>query len=132
MSAPLVTPRMRYWAKRVQLNSMPSSTLSTDRLGTFAQSNTSGPSQPGTRSCPRRTVLPAGGLEEGNSKLAFVVRLDLVDGHARGIDVPRLGEGPGLTNQTREVRRAHQRIENLPAVLLSSLIDRLDDGDRAV
>src|SRR5215212_7669211 len=132
MSAPFVTPRIRYWAKRVPLNSMPSSTLSTDLPGISGQSNTSGPSQPGSRPCPRRTVLPAGGLEEGNSKFAFVVRLDLTDGHARTINIPRLREGPGLADQTREVLRAHQRVQDLSAILLSSLIDRLDDGDAAV
>src|SRR3954463_3443989 len=111
---------------------MPASTSSTDRLGISGQSNTSGPSQLGSRSCSRRTLLGANDLEEGNGKFAFVVRLDLVDGHARGIDVTRLGEGPGLANQTGEVRRTHKGIEDLPAVLLASLIDRLDDGDSAV
>src|SRR5215216_6370675 len=111
---------------------MPASTLSTDHLGIFGQSNTSGPSQLGSRSCSRRTLLGADYLEEGNGKFAFVVRLDLVDGHAGGVDVTRLSEGPGLANQAREVRRTHKGIEDLPAVLLTSLIDRLDHGDRAV
>src|SRR5215207_3578317 len=81
---------------------------------------------------PQRTLLGADRLKERDRKLAFVVRLDLIDGHARIVDVPRLGVGPGLANETREVLRAHQRVQDLPAILLANLIDRLDDGDRAV
>src|SRR3954451_3898996 len=111
---------------------MPASTSSTDRLGISGQSNTSGPSQLGSRSCSRRTLLGANYLEEGNGKFAFVVRLDLVDGHAGGVDVTRLSEGPGLANQAREVLRPQQSVEDLPAILLANLVNRLDHGDGAV
>src|SRR3954451_18327243 len=100
---------------------MPASTSSTDRLGISGQSNTSGPSQLGSRSCSRRTLLGADYLEEGNGKFAFVVRLYLVDGHAGGIDISRLSEGPGLTNQACEVLCAHQSVQDLPTILLAGL-----------
>src|SRR5215207_8234918 len=133
MSAPLVTPRIRYWAKRVPLNSMPSSALSTDEQGSCegwgarAAAEIHEPAR-----APRRRPLLADHIEECDRELALVVRLDLVDGHARIVDIPGLGEGPGLPNKAREVRCGHQSVQDLPAILFANLIDRLDDGNRAV